>query len=165
MAMAQHGFGVLVGHHGCLRATLVGGAVALGAVVALVVVGSIPPLVAAASFAVISVGGAWLAVMAVRVATSMRNMPVPNRLLDSPATVVVDLTPAGRVLVQGENWAAVLDDPFRQQPIPAGQQVRVVAIENPRLIVTPSVEALLGQARAQSLAPPPPAPSPDAHAV
>lgn len=165
MAMAHHGIGALVGHHGCLRATVVGGAVALGAVIALVVAGAIPPLLAAAAFAAISVGGAGLAVVAVRAAASLRDLPAANRLLDSTATVVVDLTPAGRVVVQGENWAAVLDDPFRQQSIPAGEQVRVVAIDNLRLIVTPSVDALLDHARAQALAPPLPPPTPDAHTV
>jgi membrane-bound ClpP family serine protease len=156
--MAQHGIGALVGHHGCLRATLVGGAIALGAVLTLVATGAISPLFAAAAFAAISVGGAGLAVLAVHTAASLRDLPAPNRLLDSTAIVVVDLTPAGRVLVQGENWAAVLEEPFQQQPILVGQPVRVVAIENLRLIVTPSVEALLGHARAQALAPPPPPP-------
>jgi membrane-bound serine protease (ClpP class) len=61
-------------------------------------------------------------------------------LIGQLATVTVPLAPEGRVRVLGENWAAVLDDPAAG-PVPAGSQVRIVAVEGLRLRVRPVPEA------------------------
>jgi membrane protein implicated in regulation of membrane protease activity len=111
------------------------------------VTGDITPLLAAAAFAALSFALAGLAVVTLRAVRSQRGLPAHSRLLDSTATVLVDLAPEGRVLVQGENWAAVLDEAFRDQVIPAGRRVRVVGVSDLRVIVTPPVEELLAQAR------------------
>jgi membrane-bound ClpP family serine protease len=148
--MAQHGFAAMFGHHGCLRAGLIGGGVVLTGVVVLVATGTISPLLAAATFAAIAVGGAALTVNVMRLIRTVPSLPAHVRLLDSTATVVITLAPEGRVLAQGENWAATLDDAFADQSIPAGRRVRVVGVENLRLIVTPSVDELLAQARETS---------------
>lgn len=148
ITMAQHGVSTLIGHHGCLRAAMVAGGVALVVLAVLVLTGGIAPLLAAAAFAALACGLAGLALVTLVAARFQRGLPAYQRLLNSPATVLVDLAPTGRVLVQGEDWAAVLDDAFRDQVIPAGQLVRVVGVANLRVIITPKVEDLLAQAGA-----------------
>ncbi len=154
--MAQQKIAAAIGHHGCLRAALIGGGVVMAGVVVLVAAGAIPPLLAATAFAALSVGGAALTINVLRLARTSPGLPAHARLLDSTATVVIDLVPEGRVLAQGENWAARLDDAFADQVIPAGRRVRVVGVENLRLIVTPSVDELVAQARERSLIDAPP---------
>ena len=68
--------------------------------------------------------------------------------------VIIDGAPAGRVRFHGENWAAILDEPFLGEQVPTGAQVRIVGIEDLRLIVTPSVNELVNRARNRSLADP-----------
>lgn len=75
-----------------------------------------------------------------------------EHFLNQVATVIVDLAPLGRVRFHGENWAAVLDEPFLAEQVPVGAQVRIVGITDLRLIVTPSVNELVNRARNRSLA-------------
>jgi membrane protein implicated in regulation of membrane protease activity len=137
MLRGLHG---MVAHHGFLWSVLVVSGVALLGVGTLVVLGILSPLNAALIFSGVSGTGALLAADVVR---SLHHQPLPayERLLGSRATVVQPLTPQGRVLVQGENWAATLDDSFTDQAIPTGQMVRVLAVEDLRLIVVPASDS------------------------
>jgi|GEM_PF-5026776 len=74
-----------------------------------------------------------------------------ERFIDQHATVIVALTPSGRVRFHGENWAARLDDPFAAEHLPVGTDVRIIGIHELQLIVTPSVEALVGRVQMHAL--------------
>jgi len=126
----------LFAHHGFLWLILIVSGVALVVVAILVVVGVIPPRIAALTFAGLSGVGALLALS---VTLSLRHRPLPAyvRLIGSRATVMQPLTPHGRVTVQGEDWAASLDAHFATQELATGQPVRVLAVVNLRLIVAP----------------------------
>ena len=133
----------ILAHHGSVWFLLIISGLALIAVAVLVAVGVIPVFTAALTFAAITGVGAALALI---VALTARPQPIPPavRLLGSRATVLQALAPQGRVLVQGENWAASLDAPFVGQSIPVGQAVRVLAVIDLRLIVAPEPSAPLG---------------------
>ena len=64
-------------------------------------------------------------------------------LIGQVATVTDSLAPEGHVRVRGELWSAVLEDPSAG-PVPAGSQVRVVAVEGLRLRVRPVPDASTG---------------------
>ncbi len=77
-----------------------------------------------------------------------------ERFYNQEATVIVALTPAGRVRFHGENWAATLDDAFAAEHLPVGAWVRVVGLRDLCLIVTPSVSELVNRAHHHTLADP-----------
>jgi membrane-bound ClpP family serine protease len=140
MLRGVHG---IFAHHGFLWAVLIIGGVVLVMVGILMALGIVSPLAAALTFSGITGTGAVLAVLAVSF-LNQRALPANERLMGSLATVVEPLSPAGRVLVQGENWAAVLDELFADQPLPVGQTVRVLAVVDLRLVVAPeSVPTLI----------------------
>jgi membrane-bound ClpP family serine protease len=141
--MSQHGWGLSFAHHGWLRVAGALGGLALLFVAVLIFTNAISLLLAAAIFAGVSMSGAGLAWNVMRIARFAPPAPPHQRLLDAPAKVIVALAPEGRVLVQGENWAAVLDDAFSDQAIPVGNRVRVIGVEDLRLIVTPSIDDIL----------------------
>ena len=151
--MALHGFGALTTHHGCLRFTMGLGLITLIGLVLLGITNTIPLLVAAIFFAIFSLLSLTLAANVMRVARLIPPTPAHARLLNDHARVIEELAPEGRVLIQGENWAATLDPAFASQRIPVGQVVRVVHVVDLRLIVTPSVETLVAQAQALPPAP------------
>ncbi len=160
--MAQHGWGMHFGHHGWLRVAGLVGGLTLIVVAALVFLNAISLLLASAIFAGLSLTGAGLAWNVAQIAArSSLSAPSHQRLLDATAKVIVDLAPEGRVLVQGENWAALLDPAFAGRPIPAGARVRVVGVEDLCLIVTPSVDDLLAQTSEQRTLNSPPFSQPD----
>ncbi|MBA3824175.1 MAG: NfeD family protein [Ktedonobacterales bacterium] len=123
-------------HHGFLWFVMIISGVALVVLGILLAVGVIMPFTAALTFAGISGVGALLAL---GVTLSLRHRPLSAtaRLLGSRATVLQSLAPAGRVLVQGEDWAATLADPFVMQTLTVGQIVRVLSVVDLRLIVAP----------------------------
>lgn len=63
----------------------------------------------------------------------------PDGLVGQMATALDPLAPAGRVRILGEVWNAELSAPARALEIelPAGAQVRILAVEGLRLIVEP----------------------------
>jgi len=86
-----------------------------------------------------------------------RHTPYSNgqeRFYNQEATVLVALTPEGRVRFHGENWAATLDDPFVTEHMPVGARVRIVGLHDLCLIVTPSVSELVSRAHQHTLADP-----------
>lgn len=123
-------------HHGFLWFVLILSGVAFVIVGILLAAGVIAPFAAALTFAGVS---GTAALLAVAVTLSIRHQPLPAtaRLLGSRATVVQPLAPQGRVLVQGEDWAASLAAPFATQTLPAGQVVRVLGVVDLHLIVAP----------------------------
>ncbi len=148
-----------VAAHGCRRVAVVGSTAIIAGTAALAIFHVIPLAVGAAVVIAASAGGIFLAMQAIQVARQQIPAPAYQRLLDQRARVIADLAPAGRVLVHGENWAAELDAPFADRVIPAGHFVRVVAVEDLRLIVTPAVETLLDEARSRTLLDRPSSPS------
>lgn len=146
--MTLQGFGALTAHHGCLRFTMGLGLITFIGLVLLGITNMIPFLVAAMLIAIFSLLSLILAVNVIRFARSIPPTSAHARLLNDHARVIEELAPHGRVLIQGENWAATLDPAFADQRIPVGQLVRVIHVVDLRLIVTPSVETLVAQARA-----------------
>jgi membrane protein implicated in regulation of membrane protease activity len=145
--------------HGCRRIARAAGVIAIVGVGALTLLHLISVAAGAVALIALSAGGIFLAIQAIKVAQQHIPAPAYQRLLDQRARVIEDLAPIGRVLVQGENWAAELDAPFADRVIPAGHFVRVVAVHDLQLIVTPTVEVLLDEARAHSLIDRPSSPS------
>ena len=152
--MALHGVGAVTAHHGCLRGMLVSGGLMLIILTLLGVTNTIPLLVATVFFALFSLMGLGLAVNLIRIARITPPSPPHERLLNVNAKVIVALTPHGRVLLHGENWAATLDDAFADQHIPIGAHVRVIRVEGLCVIVTPTVEALVAYAQGLPHVPP-----------
>jgi membrane protein implicated in regulation of membrane protease activity len=60
-----------------------------------------------------------------------------ERFLGEIATVIIPLAPVGRVRLHGEDWEAVLIDIAPDLLITSGTPVRVVAVHELRLFVTP----------------------------
>ena len=145
--MALHGVGALTAHHGCSRGMLVAGGLMLLVLVLLGVTNTIPLFVATVFFALFSVMGLGFAINIMRIARATPATSPHERLLNGNAKVIVALTPHGRVLLHGENWAATLDAPFAHQHMAIGERVRVVRVEGLQLIVTPTVEALVAYAQ------------------
>ncbi len=85
------------------------------------------------------------------VARRANNSTGHERFINQTATVLEDLAPMGRVMYQGENWAARLDTPFATQHIAIGETVRVIGVENLCLITTPSIDHLVRVAQDQYL--------------
>lgn len=108
---------------------------------------------AAGGVILLALGGGVVSMRALfRLARQTRQSSGLERFLDQPAVVTQTLTPEGRVRLHGEDWAAVLDEPFAHAPVAAGRNVRVVGVEHLRLIVAPTVQELLDHARDRLLA-------------
>jgi membrane-bound serine protease (ClpP class) len=86
---------------------------------------------AGVGFGAISFTLAWIALKARR----NKRLLGPQALLGLTATAITPLAPAGQVEVRGEIWRATL--PPNTQPIPAGTQVTIRAINGLTLTVEP----------------------------
>ncbi len=75
-----------------------------------------------------------------------------ERFAGQHAIVTVTLAPVGRVRFHGEDWSARIDEAFANQPIPVGASVRIEAVQELTLIVTPAESELLNHARRHLLA-------------
>jgi membrane-bound serine protease (ClpP class) len=86
---------------------------------------------AGVGFGVITFGLAWVALQARRA----KRLTGPQAMLGHVAIAMTPLTPTGQVEVRGEIWQATLM--ADAQPVPAGAQVTVRAIEGLTLTVAP----------------------------
>lgn len=87
-------------------------------------------------------GVGLISVAILRAAIRAQRFPVKTGregLIGERALVTEALTPAGRVRILGENWAATLAAPFAEagKPVEAGQEVRVVSVDGLTLVVEP----------------------------
>lgn len=86
---------------------------------------------AGAGFGVITFGLAWIAVRAHRA----KRLTGPEAMIGHMAVAMTPLAPTGQVEVRGEIWRATL--PMGSEPVAAGTQVRVQAINGLTLTVVP----------------------------
>lgn len=128
------------------------GVLTAGALISLVV-GSLlffnsgPPDQAISPYLVVGLaaGVGIIALIVLRYALAARRAKVDTggeRLVGQIATVIVPLTPDGRVRVLGEDWSAVLDTPAigHEDRMEAGARVRIMRVDGLRLRVIPEPE-------------------------
>ena len=141
-------------YHIIVRGVALVGLVVLALLLFLTATHLLTPLIAVLLLAGMLGTGIVVARLLYRIARLTPFSSGQERFLNQQARTITDLTPAGRVRFHGENWAAVLDDPFAAEHVPAGTSVRVVGVADLRLIVAPSVDELVDRARNRSLADP-----------
>jgi membrane-bound serine protease (ClpP class) len=86
---------------------------------------------AGVGFGIITLWLAWIAVQARR----SKRLTGPQAMVGHLAITMTPLAPTGQVEVRGEIWKATL--PPDAQPIPAGAEVKVQAVEGLTLTVAP----------------------------